>query len=210
MEKELTVKISAGNIKMGEIPSVSLPPIKTCAPDACKTCGKKGCYAKRMYNRLPTVKESYDRNLNILENDPEKYWRAVEGAVLGSTTFRFHVSGDILNTEYLQHMVEIAERNKHCEIIAFTKRFDFCNEYLASHNYEFPQNLHIIYSAWKGLEMINPFNMPECHVIFKDGTMTASEEKRSYYCSGNCFECFKNKHNCFNLKKGEQILIKQH
>lgn len=207
---ELHTSISKGNIKMGDIPSVSLPPLVTCAPAACKTCGCQGCYAKKIYNLRTTVRNAYDRNLSILKDNPEQYWREVESAIMGSTAFRFHVSGDIPNTEYLQHMVEIAERNKHCEIIAFTKRFDFCNEWLANNNYEFPQNLHIIYSAWKGLEMINPFNMPECHVIFKDGTMTASEEKTSYYCSGNCFECFKNKHHCFSLKKGEQILIKQH
>ena len=38
-----------------------------------------------------------------------------------SRFFRFHVSGDIPNTTYLCRMVEVAKRNRHCEILCFTK-----------------------------------------------------------------------------------------
>jgi len=40
----MKVKISIGNTKMGKIPSVSLPPIKSCGN--CKDCASK-CYANR-------------------------------------------------------------------------------------------------------------------------------------------------------------------
>ena len=35
----------------------------------------------------------------------------------------FHVSGDIPDADYLLHMVSIAQRNPHCEILCFTKKF---------------------------------------------------------------------------------------
>lgn len=206
------VSISKGNIKMGQIPSVSLPPVKTCSPDACKTCAKEKCYALKIYKLRKTVRDAYDRNLRILQEDSELFWREVEAAIMTTTVFRFSVSGDIYDKDYLKHMVELAEKYPHCEMLAFTKKFDLCNEWLATHSFNFPRNLHIIYSAWRGLEMNNPFDMPECHIIFKDGTVTMSEDKPSFWCSGNCFECFRspNHRGCFSLRKGEQILIKEH
>ena len=60
-----TVSISNGNSKMGKIPSVSLPPILTCPKGT--PCAKR-CYAKRIYNRYPSVKNAYDKELEALEN----------------------------------------------------------------------------------------------------------------------------------------------
>lgn len=202
---DLHVSISRGNSKMGAIPSVSLPPIKSCSPEACKCCGKK-CYVRKLIALRKTVREAYERNLSILLNNPEQYWREVEGAIKMTTHFRFGVSGDIYNEEYLRHMVDIAHRNSHCEILCFTKQYDICNEYLNTH--EIPKNLHLIYSAWKGLEMKNPHNMPEAHVLFRDGTTTAKDGAK--YCSGNCAECCVNNKGCWVLKKGEQILFAEH
>ena len=200
------VCISRGNVKMGAIPSVSLPPIKTCAPNACKLCGKK-CYAKKICKLRKTVRDSYERNLKILTEEPDKFWREVNASVALSSYFRFGVSGDIYTFEYLEKMVEIAKNNRHCQILCFTKRYEWCNEYLEKHKY-FPKNLHIIYSAWKGLEMNNPYGQPEAHVFYKDGTTTASDGAK--FCSGNCAECAVENKNCWTLKKGEQIVFKEH
>lgn len=78
MKKEKHICISKSNIKLGMIPSVSLPPIVTCSPNACKFCGKK-CYARKMCKLRPLVKESYENNLDILLNDKDKFWREVSG-----------------------------------------------------------------------------------------------------------------------------------
>ena len=94
MKKEKHVVISKGNIKMGQIQSVSLPPVVTCSALACKFCGKK-CYARKICRLRPTVKESYENNLDILLNDKEKFWREVNASVALTTYFRFEVSGDI-------------------------------------------------------------------------------------------------------------------
>lgn len=197
MEKELHISISRGNAKMGAIPSLSLPPITTCSKEACKHCGKK-CYALKITKLRPkTVGAAYQRNLDILQNDPDKYWREVNAALSINRFFRFGVSGDIYNKEYLVKMCELARKNSHCQILCFTKQFDIVNEYLSEHR--LPKNLHLIFSAWRGMEMKNPYNLPEAHVLYKDGYTTAKDGAK--YCSGLCMECAVGGKNCFSLKK---------
>lgn len=205
MKKEKHVCISKSNIKLGMIPSVSLPPIVTCSPNACKFCGKK-CYARKMCKLRPSVKESYENNLDILLNDKEKFWREVSGSVALTTYFRFFVSGDIYDKDFLENMVLCAKKNKHCNILCFTKKYSLVNEYLEHHR--LPKNLKIVFSVWKGLECFNPNNLPEAHIFYKDGTTTAKDGAK--YCSGNCMDCAVENKNCWTLKRGEQILFKEH
>lgn len=204
--QELHVSISRGNSKMGAVPSVSLPPVKTCSPEAVKFCGRK-CYVKRyVMRRQKTVGAAYERNLYILQNDPEKFWREVNAAVAMATHFRFGVSGDIPDVYYLANMITIASNNPHCQILCFTKQYKIVNTHLP--RCILPDNLHIIFSAWKGLPMENPYNLPEAHVFYRDGTTTAKDGAR--YCSGNCYECAMTNANCWSLQKGEQIIFKEH
>lgn len=168
---------------MGAIPSVSLPAGRTCRPDC--PCFKK-CYARKLERIRRSVREAYRRNYELLCCDPETYWREVEAAVMMTAYFRFHVSGDIPDMQYLRKMIEVADRQKHCQILVFTKRFDLVNKYL-DEQLSIPGNLHIIFSAWKGMKMENPHSLPEAHVIFRDGTTTAS--KKAVPCGGNCATC---------------------
>lgn len=205
MKKEKHVCISKSNIKLGMIPSVSLPPIVTCSSNACKFCGKK-CYARKMCKLRPSVKESYENNLDILLNDKEKFWREVSGSMALTTYFRFFVSGDIYDKDFLDNMVLCAKKNKHCNILCFTKKYSLVNEYLEHHR--LPKNLKIVFSVWKGLECFNPNNLPEAHIFYKDGTTTAKDGAK--YCSGNCMDCAVENKNCWTLKRGEQILFREH
>ena len=157
----MEVKISSGNSKLGKIPSVSLPAGETCRSD-CE-CSKK-CYAKKLERLRKTVREAYQHNYDLLKNKPDIYWREVEASIMMSRFFRFHVSGDIPDEDYLIHMLEIAQRNPHCEILCFTKKFEIVNKILLS--YPVPSNLHLILSGWAGLEMQNLFNLPEAHVSY--------------------------------------------
>ena len=196
------VTISKGNSKMGEIKSVSLPPIVTCAENC--TCAKK-CYAMRMYRRFKQVKESYNCNLEILNNNPVEYWEQINNALYSTRFFRFHVSGDIPNYEYAIDMINSVRNNPHCEVLVFTKRYNFINKAIAS-GMEIPSNLHILFSAWDGMKMENPYNLPVAHVIFK-GTEPQAEWK---ICSGNCMECAKCGENCWTMKNGEHIAFYEH
>ena len=95
----MKVSISKGNSKMGAIPSVSLPPIITCPANA--PCAKK-CYAAKLARIYPSVRKSYENNLDILNSDWDEYWRQVRGAVSMARYFRFHVAGDIPNAAYFK------------------------------------------------------------------------------------------------------------
>lgn len=198
-----TVKISSGNSKMGSVPSVSLPSIKTCRQCACQS----KCYAQKLERLRPAVRNAYQHNLEVLINEPETYWREVEASVMMSRFFRFHVSGDIPTAEYLANMVAVAGRNSHCEILCFTKRYEMVNEFIEQ-NGELPSNLHMIFSGWIGLDMVNPFSLPEAHVRYRDGSTTARED--AIECGGNCTECALTDGGCWNLQKGQQVVFNEH
>ena len=196
------VSISPGNRKMGYIPSVSLPPVVTCAAD-CK-CAKK-CYAAKMCRIYPSVREAYNRNLEILQSNDTEYWWQVQQAVRMAKYFRFHVSGDIVDSHYFNWMVTVAEMNGGTEILAFTKQYDIVNAYLDIVGY-LPKNLHIIFSEWPGMPMDNRHNLPVAQVVFK-GETPADEWK---ICGGNCSECACRGVGCWELKNGEHIAFYEH
>lgn len=196
------VSISKGNSKMGFIPSVSLPPVITCAA-GCK-CAKK-CYAAKLCRIYATVREAYNRNLEILQNDELEYWSQVHKAVRMSKYFRFHVSGDIVDSHYFNWMTTTAEMNPGTTILAFTKQYDIVNHYISSIG-PLPENLKIIFSEWPGMPMENPHGLPVAHVIFK-GQDPADDWK---ICGGNCSECACRGVGCWELKNGEHIAFYEH
>lgn len=197
------VSISSANRKMGKISSVSLPSVVTCRKCACQ----QKCYARKLERLRPTVAAAYQRNLDILRNDPDTYWREVEAAIMLSRFFRFHVSGDIPDSSYLIRMIGVAQRNQHCQILCFTKKYDLVNDYL-SRGGVLPENLHMILSAWTGLEMENPFLLPEAHVRYRDGSTTARAGAKD--CGGNCSECACTDDGCWTLQRGEQVVFNEH
>lgn len=198
-----TVKISPGNSKMGAIPSVSLPTVITCR--ACE-CNKK-CYARKLERLRKNVSDAYAHNLSILQNQPQVYWREVEAAIMMSRYFRFHVSGDIPDMDYLRNMVDIVSRNKHCHVLCFTKKYELVNEHIQEHG-ALPNHLHMIFSGWTGLEMVNPFLLPEAHVLYRDGSTTAGAHAKM--CGGNCTECAITDDGCWSLRSGEQVVFREH
>jgi len=198
----MKVSISNGNSKMGAIPSVSLPPIITCKN--CESC-KKDCYAKKLYRMYKQTREAYNRNLEILKADRDEYFRQVKGACLMTKYFRFHVSGDIIDIDYLDRMVKLARECKTTEILAFTKNYEDVNEYFESHRK--PKNLHLIFSLpFNGAKINNPHNLPTAAVIFKGRTVPDNYKM----CGGNCTECACRGVGCWELKNGETIAFNKH
>lgn len=197
------VKISPGNTKMGRIPSVSLPSIVTCKKCPCNT----KCYAAKLERLRPSVRKAYADNYALYLNDKETYWRELKAHMMLSKFFRFHVSGDIPDRDYLQRMIALAAEVPTCQVLCFTKRYEFVNEFIESGG-NIPENLHIIFSAWAGLEMTNPFSMPEAHVRYRDGTTTANENAQQ--CAGNCTDCAITDTGCWQLKQGEQVVFNEH
>lgn len=196
------ISVSPGNQKIGYIPSVSLPPVITCA-NGCKYAQK--CYAAKLCRFRPSVRNAYKRNLDILENDPACYWFQVKAAAMVTKYFRFHVSGDIPNVEYLENMVHIANELSETRFLAFTKQYKIVNDYITAGGV-IPENLQLIFSAWPGMPMDNPHGMPVANVIFKGETPAESWK----ICGGNCAECACRGVGCWELKPGECIAFYEH
>lgn len=202
----MKVKISSGNSKMGRIASVSLPSVTSCRKGCL--CSKK-CYARKLERLRPSVREAYESNYRLLMEDPNTYWREVEGSIMMNRYFRFHVSGDIVDKYYFKHMVEAAMRNPHCQILCFTKQYEIVNEFIENEaEPDIPDNLHVIFSVYPGMKCPNPHNLPEAHIRFRDGSTTARND--AHKCGGNCTECAIVEEGCWVLQCGEQVEFNEH
>ena len=202
------VHISGGNSKLGAIMNVSLPPVVTC--HNCGSCSKY-CYAVRTYNRFTSTAAGWNENYFLFLSDPDRYFSEISAAVKTQRFFRWHVSGDIVNSRYLAGMIDIAYENPKVEFLAFTKAYQIVNEWIQLES-DIPGNLHLLFSASPGVEMPNPYRLPECHINFQDPALNTycGGAEYVYYCTGNCTECAANGCGCFFLKNGDVTVINQH
>ena len=202
--RPVKISISAGNVKMGAIASVSTLPLVTCPACCWDTCAGK-CYAAKIATLRPNVRTAYARNTVAAVLDMDEYFHQINEYIAGVRFFRFHVSGDIVNKEYFSRMVDTARNNPHCKILAFTKRAEIVNDYIARFG-SLPDNLKIIFSNWGNAEQPNPYNIPVSNVIF------AGEEPADNWkiCGGNCYNCACRGVGCWELKNGETIAFYEH
>lgn len=209
----ITTNISKGNTKTGAlVPSVSLIPVHDC--NNCATCSA-GCYAVRNVCWRPSVQKNVAENSALARNDRDRYFNDIERAARGARFFRFHVSGDVLDYDYFSRMVEMAKKCPWCTFLAFTKDFKDVNRYIAI-NGSLPENLKIIFSDWRGLEMPNPYNFPISSPVWFDKETGKEVERGPHctnivkWCGGDCSECAINGAGCWTLKPGETVLFKAH
>lgn len=199
------IRISEENTKLGRIPNVSLPPIKTCINNA--PCADE-CYAFRYYKRWVTAKNAHDMNLRTYQNDPELYFNCIDYYLKQSKPkyFRWHVSGDIPDMYYLQQMYALSMAHNETKFLVFTKRYKFI-EYsykgLTKTLLDKYSNLSIILSTWVELELPSYELRQELPIAFIED----DDRKNNYIeCSGSCDECFK----CWELKeKGKNVCLKK-
>lgn len=198
------VHCSKENRKMTEaVLSVSLPPVVTCAN--CGGCSKY-CYAIKMARLYKNCGTSWAKNYARLLSDEEGYFSDIRNELSTGKFkfFRWHVSGDIVNDSYFANMVAIAKEFSDIKFLAFTKNYKVVNAYMAV-NGDVPENLRIVYSAWVGTPMDNPYNMPTSNPMFADGSTTAHEGAK--YCPGNCAACASHNMGCWSLAKREEVLF---
>ena len=202
------MKITMGNAKLGKfIPNLNQPAGITCRADA--PC-KKGCYACKGAFNYENVKESHRVNLNAFLSDSNKFFNDIidylnNGLVIYKF-FRWHSSGDIVNMKYLIGMIKVAKACPMTNFLAFTKKFELVNLYLSVHQ-ELPSNLTILFSAWdRDFKVENPFNLPIAYVDFKKKEKNPKMPKIALKCDGHCSKC----QGCWNLKKGESVILEQH
>ena len=195
------LNVSKGNVKMGAIPSVSLPPVISCRKNA--PC-VKDCYARRM-QRYKEVKNAYAENLDLYTNNPDSFFCQLKAALFPVRFFRLHVAGDFIDAEYFRRCCETVAAVPTCQVLAFTKQYEIVNDYIAAGG-TIPENFKIIFSTWGSWQPENPYNFPESAVIFPD-TDTPDDWK---ICGGNCFECACRGCGCWEIKTGETIAFYKH
>lgn len=201
---DIHVSFSAANNKMGAVSSVSTLPFTTCPGICVRTCGPD-CYAAKLANLRPNVLESYAKNTALALFAPMRYWKEINEHLNGVRFFRFHVSGDIINYTYFVNMVDAALSHPHCEILAFTKRYDAVNKYLDTFG-DLPSNLHILFSGWHNLDPVNPYELPETNVYERN----EEPQKEWLLCGGNCFDCGCRGVGCWQAKRGDVIAFRKH
>lgn len=190
---ELTVSISKGNMKVGNVPNISLPADKTCLN--CKDC-QLACYDKKACLQYPNVMNARAKNYSIMKRSIKQYFKQVKDGIkkCKEMFFRFHVGGDISSEEYLDGMVKVTnETLKHHW--TYTKSQDLCNEYIKKHGgfwEEIAPHLVIMYSRWGYAPINNPYNMPVFWCIVKG----QKAPKDMYHCPGNCKICIENHRGC--------------
>ena len=198
--------ISTNNSKLGIIPSIALPPGKSCRP---KVPCAKSCYARRFMVRYPATRRAYNDNLDCLLQSPIEFFGAINKYLqcFAPRYFRVHVAGDFrisndmqVNQDYLNAWFMVAANNPNTKFLTFTKCY----------NLDFsscPGNFAVLWSAW-----IN-YPIPELSEGVRGIAWlqnAAGDETRipsSYVtCNDKCDSCFL----CWNLYQGQSVVFKLH
>lgn len=209
--KQYDIHVSNSNSKLGKTPSYSTTPIVGCGSN-CWVCSKV-CYAVKSYRQYPNVKTAWDSNFEAVKDGK---WTYIHEAVTTyckkhkTPVFRWFVSGDIYNMGMFHTMVWIAETCPNTIFYCYTKCYDIVNAWLDK-GYTLPDNLKIIFSRWDGLEMVNPYGLPESDVILKDSNKTMVD---------NSFVCPNQKNKkitcdvcpcpCYLMENGETVYFMEH
>ena len=207
------MKISLTISKLGgQIPSVNLPPVITCRKNAPCTAL---CYARKGNFCYKNVKKSHLDNLEHYRKNPKNYFDSIITFLSGLTTyklFRWHSSGDIVDEEYFEGMIRVAEACPETKFLAFTKKYEIVNNWMAKAlliGRKLPANLKIVFSMWDNefnKTVDNYYDFPTTWVYFKDPEKNGDIPQDAFPCIGKCYECFA----CWNLGKGHSTVFKQH
>ena len=195
--ENLEICISTGNRKIGKVWNISLPAMFTCGN--CAEC-IKWCYDVKACLQYKNVTMARAKNYSILKRDFAGYWNRLRRRMARKRTnkyFRFHVSGDITSSEYLDEMVKTARMFPEWIIWTYTKEYDLVNEYVRKHggsrSVAIPKNLTIMFSEWRGLKMPNPYDFPVFRCVFRK---IESAPKTGWHCPGNCDICKREHRGC--------------
>jgi len=185
--------VSEGNVKIGNVVSVSLPPVLSCVPGI--PCRKK-CYALRAWRLYPNTRKAWKENLEIAQQDLAYFERELIANLQKRRSkryFRWHVSGDIPFPSYVSMMIRVALALPDWHFVCMTKRYSWVEKR------NFPSNLTMICSAWGSNCPKN--DLPVAQVEFKTGP-----RKEGIYCPGTCTSC----KLCWELERGQTIVFKEH
>ena len=202
----LHVRLQKGNRKTGtNCWTVSLLPVIDCCN--CNEC-MWDCYDLKTDLIYKQTINDRCRNSVIHATDIARFWNEVNLQVKANFVreLRINVGGDLIEEDF-EYVKKLGEDNPKTKFLFFTKNYKGINNFLNENS--FPENVHPIMSAWCGVKMENPHELPCSHVLYEDGSTTAPEYG-AIFCGGNCSECAFNGEGCCTLKKGEHVIFRAH
>lgn len=187
----MQIHIAKKNHKLGYIPNVSLPPIRTCVRNP--PCAKD-CYARRAYDGYgrATTRPAWDENLRFYRKNPYGYFTSIVEYLWEHKAkyFRWHVGGDIPSQDYYRGMQAVATLCPDVKFLAYSRRqWAWGRE---------PENLIVLRSYWLG----EPLGKEAGFVVVPKDEPIPLE----LACIGRCSDC----HVCWNLAPGEKRVIHLH
>jgi hypothetical protein len=226
----MTISLAKGNSKLGKkVFAFNLMPGNKplCTKDKGQltnvwgTCGgccdgcENHCYAvndaRRYHN---TVIPSVGKNTVIMRHDMDKGFKQIKEQLLKNKAgvLRWHSSGEIMNYNYLLHMIKLAVELPDVKFYFYTKRFAFIEQYVQDHG-AFPENLVCNISEWNGntkgykLDGLNKF-------VYDDGSdpevskmvHCPAVDKKGHKTGVTCGECGR----CFSGNKGIVTAVYDH
>ena len=147
--------ISKGSFKLDKIDNIST---NTLTNDYCIKQNKKDniickvCYSFKGLNFRKSMIPLLQNNSDLLSKNiiDEKFL-----PIIYNIYFRFNSHGEIINEIHLQNLINIVNKNKHCNFALWSKRNDIIKKYFDK-NVK-PENLILIYSNSK---LNKPMNKP--------------------------------------------------
>lgn len=182
MPESRRIRISKGNSKV-PAPNLSLTPGISCSIDACKTCYKEGCYARKAYRQYPNVRDAWDTNTTIATQDPFVFVNELFEWTheFYPEYFRLHVGGDFVTHEYYDAFMMMAESSKlKTKYLAFTKKYKYSPR-------PWVKNVKVVWSMWPGIDLPDGWeSMPTAWLEEDDRRPT---DLPYIMCPGHCGEC---------------------
>ena len=185
--------------------NISLPPGITCSPGV--PCFNSGCYARKFYNLRTTCKLAWDHNYRLVQLERNFYFTSIGVAIARANIklFRWHVSGDLIDMDYLVRMNALARTLPKVKFLAFTKQYGIIEQFITDESDQ-AENLSIVISTWPGL-MIPPAldHLPTAWMRDPVKPDVRIPEKATE-CDGGCEKCGL----CWGLKHGESVVFDKH
>lgn len=173
----MKLQISTGNTKMGNIPSVSLPPITTCPENV--PCAKI-CYCMRPY--MKNARKVWENNYFLYEDDPDSYFEQLKKFLdkHSPEVFRWHVGGDIPDQKYADMMADLMY-GRSTRFLVFTKKYNF-----DLHQEEL-SNFKVKYSVY-GSFTTN--KTPKAYIFEDIDSGSVVPDLNTKKCVGKCDSCY--------------------
>lgn len=198
---QLNPCLGRGNIKVGPIPTFSLPSRISC-PGATKWC-LHHCYARRFERIRPNCRIAYSRNLMLTWHTRRFVRVMLRDIPKNLAIFRIHVSGDFYSSAYTNAWRRIARRRLHTQFWAYTRSWTVPELMPALEALRALPNVHLFAS-------IDP-DMPDPPAGWRVAYLDIDPRAHGVSClhqhgqAKSCHEC----RYCFRTGKGN-VIFKVH